>query len=165
MKTLYLLRHAKSSWDDPELDDFDRPLNKRGKRDAPAMGGRLRRRGVRPDLLLSSPARRALSTARTVAREIGYERSEIATDERLYLASPGLLLEIVREQRENLGSVMLFGHNPGFTRLAELLTGERIENVPTCGFVEIALVGSGWPAADPESGRLVHFDFPKNPAG
>jgi phosphohistidine phosphatase len=165
MKTLYLLRHAKSSWDDPELDDFERPLNKRGKRDAPEMGGRLRRRGVSPDLLLSSPARRALSTARTIARKIGYERSEIATDERLYLASPGLLLEIVREQKADLGSVMLFGHNPGFTRLANLLTGERIDNVPTCGFVEIALAGAGWPATDPESGRLVHFDFPKNRAG
>lgn len=162
MKTLYLLRHAKSSWDDPELDDFDRPLNRRGKRDAPEMGARLRERGVSPALLISSPARRALATARKVAREIGYERSSIGTDERLYLASAGELLDIVREQEERVDSVMLFGHNPGFTQLANVLTGERIDNVPTCGFVEIELVGPGWSSADPEAGRLVHFDFPKN---
>jgi phosphohistidine phosphatase len=162
VKTLYLMRHAKSSWDDPDLDDFDRPLNRRGKRDAPEMGARLRERGVSPDLFLSSPARRALTTARTVAREIGYERSAIATDERLYLASPGLLLDIVRDQEDRLASIILFGHNPGFTQLAGILTGERIANVPTCGFAEIELTGPGWSSANPEAGRLVLFDFPKN---
>jgi phosphohistidine phosphatase len=165
MKTLYLLRHAKSSWGNPELDDLDRPLNKRGKRDAPEMGRRLRRRGVSPDLLLSSPAVRALVTARVIAGKIGYPVSEIATDERIYLASPGLLLEILREQGDQVGSLMIFGHNPGFTQLTSLLGGERIANVPTCGFVEIELAGTTWRDADPGTGRLVLFDFPKNREG
>ncbi|MBC7939957.1 MAG: histidine phosphatase family protein, partial [Chitinophagaceae bacterium] len=111
MKTLFLVRHAKSSRDDPSLPDRERPLDDRGRHDAPKMGKRLTNRGVKPDLLVSSPALRALTTAQLIADEIGCQRKDIIVDERLYASSSDDLLSVICAIDDKLDSVMLFGHN------------------------------------------------------
>src|SRR5688572_19085866 len=112
MKTLYVLRHAKSSWNDPHLSDFDRPLNDRGERTAPFIGKLMRDRGLIPDVVISSPARRALETAKLVREAAGIE-PDILFDERIYEASPQALRQVAAEADDLLASIMLVGHNPG----------------------------------------------------
>src|SRR5215471_13645034 len=131
MKTLFLVRHAKSSRDDPALPDKERPLNDRGLRDAPRMGERLANQDVRPDLIMSSPAARALATAELIAKKLDYKRKDIVVDERLYAAHADELLEIVQELSDRLKDVMLFGHNPELTELANRLSS-KITDMPTC---------------------------------
>ena len=121
MKTLFLVRHAKSSRDDPSLPDRDRPLDDRGRQDAPKMGKRLATRDAKSDLLLSSPALRALTTAQLIAEEIGYKRKDIVVDDRLYASSADDLLAVIRALDKKLNRVMLFGHKPEFTDLAHWL--------------------------------------------
>jgi phosphohistidine phosphatase len=124
MKTLFLVRHAKSSRDDPSLPDRVRPLDDRGRLDAPKMGKRLAKRDAKPDLLLSSPALRALTTAQLIAEEIGYKRKDIVVDDRLYASSADDLLAVIRALDKKLNRVMLFGHNPEFTDLAHWLSSD-----------------------------------------
>ncbi|MEQ9593404.1 MAG: histidine phosphatase family protein [Cyclobacteriaceae bacterium] len=161
MKRLYLVRHAKSSWENLELRDFDRPLNERGERDAPRMGRRLKEREITPDLMLSSPAERALTTCKVIADIIGYQQSGIKTDKRIYHANEDQLLKILSEVNDKYKSVMLFGHNPGFTDFANLLFGEHIMNIPTCGIVAGKLKIESWKQVSPGCGKLEFFDFPK----
>src|SRR6478609_6616404 len=116
MKTLYLVRHAKSSWDDIDLSDFDRPLNDRGKKDAPKMGKRLKERDIFPDVMLSSPAKRALETCKAIAKALSFPEEKITTDKRLYHASEDQLLKVVqglKDRHDNVEVIMIFGHNPG----------------------------------------------------
>jgi phosphohistidine phosphatase len=163
MKTLYLIRHAKSSWDDLLLGDFDRPLNKRGRSDAPKMGKRLKERDVHPDLLLSSPAERALSTCMIIAEKIGYSLTNVHTDQRLYHASEDKLLAIVREFNDANDEVVIFGHNPGLTDFVNKLSHELVtDNIPTCGIVCIRLPLESWKEAKWGKGEVDFFDFPKN---
>lgn len=161
MKTLYLVRHAKSSWDYPELDDIDRPLSKRGKKNAPEMGKRLAARNILPQILVTSPAKRAKSTARRIADEIGFPHEAIASEDRLYLASVDDIIEIIRQSDNTAGSLMLFGHNPGFTDTANRLCGSDIYNIPTCGIAAISFNIDDWQAVEPGGGQLLFFDFPK----
>lgn len=161
MKTVYLVRHAKSSWDNKDLADFDRPLNERGKKDAPMMGEILRQLQILPDLLLSSPAKRAYSTARKIAKSIGYSREEIETNPQIYHGEPDTLLGILQQQDNSIQSLMLVGHNPGLTELAESLSGKSIENIPTCGIVCIEFRVEQWNRIVPEGGVLKFFDYPK----
>ena len=161
MKRLYLLRHAKSSWKDPELEDFDRPLNKRGKRDAPFMGQRLRLANIRPDLIISSPAKRAGKTAKIIAAQIEYPVKEIQWRESLYDAGTLTLLGILREIADPVEQAMLVGHNPGLTLLAEFLTGEAVDNIPTSGVFAVDLAIESWNQTKEECGIPVFFDFPK----
>lgn len=163
MKRLTLVRHAKSSWKDRSLRDFDRPLNKRGKHDAPMMGERLAKAKVKPDLIVSSPAQRALKTARVIADAIGYPRKQISEQKSIYEASHAALLELVQRFDDTFQHVMLFGHNPAFTYLANSLIREHIENVPTCGIVCIDFDVSSWADIGSDKGQLVFFDYPKNP--
>lgn len=161
-KILYLLRHAKSSWKDSSLYDFDRPLNKRGKRDAPFMGGVLKDKGVLPDLIISSPAKRAITTARKVAKEIGYPKDHIIGNENIYEASVSDLLDLINALDDSLNSAMLVGHNPTFTALANYLTDTAsFDNVPTCGVVAIAFPGNDWKGVDEGTGKLLFFEYPK----
>jgi phosphohistidine phosphatase len=129
MKTLFLIRHAKSSWDDTALPDKDRPLSDRGKRDAPKMGKRLAKRDVMPNLILSSPARRALTTAEIIAKKLGYKRKDIVVDDRLYSSAVDDLLNVVQKLSDKLERVMLFGHNPELTEFAPRLSSE-ISHMP-----------------------------------
>lgn len=163
MKRLYLIRHAKSSWDDPRLADFDRPLNDRGKRDAPRMGKRLARAGHRPDILLSSPARRAYGTAKRIARELGLRKENILRNDHLYHADESQLLRAVQAQPDAAGSLMLFGHNPGLTEFATLLCRYPFDNVPTCGVVCIDFPVDSWRRVTYNQGTLQFFDYPKKP--
>lgn len=164
MKRLTLLRHAKSSWDDPLLGDFDRPLNRRGENDAPAMGRRLREAGARPSLILSSTAVRALATARQVADALGYPREFLQTDRALYLASADQLREIVALQDDSFRDLMLVGHNPGLTEFANELSDHPIDNLPTGAAMVIDLPIDAWQAiADGARGQCMLYDYPKNP--
>ncbi|MCG8607659.1 histidine phosphatase family protein [bacterium] len=161
MKTLILFRHAKSSWKDLDLDDFDRPLNDRGKRDAPVMGAQLAERGKIPDLIISSPAKRAFKTAKIVAKAVGYARAEIQTDERIYDATVSNLLQVLHGIDERHRTVILVGHNPGLNALSHYLTEYEVENIPTCGVFEVEFVDSRWSEVGKKLGRLVSFDYPK----
>jgi len=161
MKRLYLLRHAKSSWKDPELEDFDRPLNKRGKRDAPFMGQRLRLANIRPDLIISSPAKRAGKTAKIFAAQIEYSVKKIQWRESLYGAGTLTLLGILQEIADPVKQAMLVGHNPGLTLLAECLTGEAVDNIPTSGVFAVDLDVTSWGQTGEGCGTLVFFDYPK----
>lgn len=162
MKTLYLIRHAKSSWDFPELDDEERPLNNRGKRDAPDMGERLAQRGLFPDLMLSSPANRALTTCKIIAKKLDYPEEAIETDERIYLTSPGELLSVVKATDNTWNTLCLFGHNPGFTDFANRLTGDHLDNLPTCGVYACEFEVDNWEQVAFGKGKKVFYDYPKS---
>ena len=161
MKDLILVRHAKSSWRDPSLDDHSRPLNKRGKRDAPEMGDRLARRGYDPHLLISSSAVRAVETARTIAGKLGYSRKRIRVEKLLYLSGVDVLLEVIRGVDATVQTLMLFGHNPGFTDLANLLGPRDIFNMPTCGVLHLRYDTATWNEIGQVAGEEVFYDFPK----
>ncbi|RZL96342.1 MAG: histidine phosphatase family protein [Variovorax sp.] len=160
MKTLFLVRHAKSSRDDPSLPDRERPLDNRGRHDAPAMGKRLSKRGVMPDLLVSSPALRALTTAQLIADEIDYQRKDIIVDERLYASSSDDLLAIICALDDKVDRVMLFGHNPEFTDLTHRLSSEVID-MPTCAVAEFRFDAKAWADVGKVGPAKVKLDAPK----
>jgi phosphohistidine phosphatase len=163
MKLLTLLRHAKSSWDDTRLDDHDRPLAERGHRDAPSMGERLARRRLNPDLLLTSTAERARQTAEYVSSALGLPASRTRIERRLYLASPGELLLLLAEIDDGIESLLLIGHNPGLTELANrLLPFLRLDNLPTTGVLAIDCDATSWKRIDRADLSLRFYDFPKN---
>lgn len=143
MKTLYLVRHAKSSRDDPTLNDRDRPLNARGLDDASAMGKRLAKQRVKPDLIVSSPALRALTTAQQIAAEIGYPRKHILVDDQLYAARVADLLATIHDTDQKIGHLMLFGHNPEFSELASRLAGRPVD-MATCAMAEFDYDSRSW---------------------
>ena len=161
MRELFLVRHAKSSWDDPGLSDFERPLNSRGKEDAPLMGEHLKELGIKPDLIISSPAKRAKKTAKILACKLGYPEDNIEWEESIYEASPQTLLYLVCNLPESAKRVMLIGHNPGFTTLANILGDITIENIPTAGVVGIAFDTAKWSDACRMQGHTVVFEYPK----
>ena len=160
MKELYLVRHAKSSWDFPNLSDHDRPLNGRGKRNAPEMGKRLKSLGILPDLLISSTAKRAYKTAKAIADEIGYSTEKIIVASDIFHASIENILDIVNDQLEETKSLMLFGHNPGFTWFANSFGVLEIGNIPTAGIVAFE-VTKPWKDVTWGDGSMLFFDYPK----
>lgn len=163
MKTLYIVRHAKSSWSDPLADDFDRPLNERGKRDAPRMGKRLKEKGILPSLIISSPAKRARSTARRIAKELKYKKDDIKEDRKLYHAEEEVILDVIRKLKDKHNSVMLFGHNPGLTNFVNSLQDKEfdLDNLPTCGIAAFQLKIDSWSEIAWGKGTMVFFDYPK----
>ena len=162
MKTIILIRHAKSSWKDPSLDDFDRPLNKRGKRNAPLMGKKLKERQIMPDLILSSPAKRARKTAIAVAKAIGYPKKKIKYHDDMYHPSARYLFEMVRNQDDRNDTIMLFGHNPDFNDFADMLLEHNpIYNIPTTGIYCIRFDVDNWKKLREGKGESVFFDYPK----
>ena len=142
MKTLLLLRHAKSSWKHPELDDYDRPLNKRGKQTAPLMGALLHDEHLIPDLILCSSAVRTYTTALLVAKACTY-KGEIEQTHKLYLAEPHAYIEALRQVDEKYARVLVVGHNPGLGMLIESLTGEAM-TMPTAALAYIELSLKRW---------------------
>lgn len=163
-KTLYLVRHAKSSWGNPSDSDFDRPLNERGRRDAPEMGRRLMGKGVRPNVVLCSPARRAVETIALLNAELGVPADSIHMQKRIYEASPETLLELIQKLDDSYDSAMLVGHNPAMTWLVEGLTGANIQNLPTCSVVTISLNSNHWNKAGKDPAELLNLDYPKKKA-
>jgi len=161
MKHLTLVRHAKSSWKNPELADFNRPLNERGKRDAPRMGKRLAARNLRADIIVSSPARRARKTAKWMARELAVSDERIVWEPAIYAAETQTLLEVVRSLDNRWAHVLLVGHNPELTELGNLLADCGIETIPTCGVLCLDFDAKAWQNLGPNSGTLIFFDFSK----
>lgn len=162
MKKLIVIRHAKSSWDNPQVGDFDRPLNERGERDATRMGKRLKEKRIVPDFMLSSPAKRAITTCEKIADVLGYPLEKIKTDRDLYHAEDEEILRIVKKISDKHDVVLIFGHNPGLTDFVNRITETIIDNVPTCGIVACSLQLDSWKEADWNKGQVEFFDFPKS---
>jgi phosphohistidine phosphatase len=160
MKHLFLVRHAKSSWDEPGLTDIERPLNNRGKKDAPFMGKIIAAKKFKPDLIISSPAQRARKTAIAFADEFDMKKKEIVFDDKIYEATSSELLEIIRNIDKDFKSVMLFGHNPGLTNLNNTLSQKYIDNIPTCGIVALKFE-EDWKDIKPKSAVQEFFEYPK----
>lgn len=161
MRTLYLIRHAKSSWDNPGLRDFNRPLNERGLHDAPRMARHLAGLGVRPDLLVSSPAKRALSTALFFAAEMGIAEEAVVREPDIYEADPADIMRIVGALPDNAATVLLFGHNPTLTDVSNRFSDVFIPNVPTCGIVQIVSSADAWREFYDDNARVEARYFPK----
>lgn len=161
MKTLTLVRHAKSSWRDASLTDKKRPLNHRGKRDAPLMGARIREHGIRPSLIISSPATRAWSTAKKIAAELSYPLEFLQREEQLYLASLQRLLDVVMGQDNGFNNLLVVGHNPGLTEFANFLSPGITNNLPTAGVISVEIDQDDWNLYEQPTTRLVVYDYPK----
>jgi len=161
MKTLTLVRHAKSSWKNRGLSDRERPLNKRGKHDAPLMGQSVAEAGARPSQIISSPAVRAWTTARIFARELGYPVEFLQREDGLYLASLDSLLDVIATQDAGFNNLMLFAHNPGLTDFANYLVPGLTNNLPTSGVVSVDLDSDDWMLYDRPKTDLVFYDYPK----
>jgi phosphohistidine phosphatase len=159
-KKLLLVRHGKSDWGNLDLKDFDRPLNKRGKENAPEMAERLLEKGFNFDLIVSSPAKRAKSTAKYFAE--AYKVDQIQFEESIYEANTTALLKVVNDLNDAANTVIMFGHNPGFTDFANELSNADIYNIPTAGMVLIYFPFDSWKMVSKGTGELVFFDYPKN---
>lgn len=160
-KILYLVRHAKSSWKDITLADVDRPLNKRGQRNSPDMGRRMLAQGHKPELFISSPANRALSTARNIARELGIDESVILTDESLYFSGAEGMQGVLERVDDRYRKVMMIGHNPDMTYLTNRLGNTNIINMPTCAIAIIGFDIASWAELYSTDGVLLGYDYPK----
>jgi phosphohistidine phosphatase len=160
MKTLYLVRHAKSSWKDQSLSDQQRPLNKRGHTSALAMGERLRKHHVEVELLYSSPALRALTTARYLADAINYDHEKIQIDSDIYFSGIDAMLQLVQECDPEINTMMLVGHNPDMTAFLNFLCGYQTSNMPTCSIATIEF-NVEWKKIAQSDGTLVDYDYPK----
>ena len=161
MKKLYLVRHAKSSRQYTELPDFERPLNSRGRVDAPVIGELLKSMNISPDLIISSPATRAIATGRILADHMNYPLNNIQVVEEIYEAWLEDLIKVLKEINQNCISVMLIGHNPGLQLIAEYLTEFPYNNIPTCGVVGLELLLDNWTDLHKNCGKILFFERPK----
>ncbi|MEX0964568.1 MAG: histidine phosphatase family protein [Pseudohongiellaceae bacterium] len=161
MKTLYLLRHAKSSWDNPDLKDFERPLAERGINDVPMMVGRFKSRGSRVDTIICSPALRTKTTAQMFAKELGFPADEIGSNPELYFAGSNMFLKAASLLDDDCDVAMMVGHNPAITEFVNEMADSDIDNIPTCGLVELHLPIDDWSEIEFGSAELVEFDYPK----
>ena len=159
MKKLVIIRHAKSDWDDSSLDDFDRHLNNQGLKDATLMGKLLKEKDLLPDFIISSPAKRAITTAEIIAKEVGYEKV-ITQNQYIYEAYVNTLQEIVSYMHDSNDIVFLLGHNPGVSALAYMLRDMK-ESIPACASIEIDFDCDSWMDVSKENSSLVSYDFPK----
>jgi len=163
MKTLIIVRHAKSSWDDMTQKDIDRPLNDRGKKDAPEMAQRLKEKGIKPDALISSPARRARKTARYFAEVFDLGKKDIDIEDALYEASIAAFEKVTEGLKNKWSTVVLFSHNPGITEFANTLTNVRIDDMPTCAVFAVSIHTDEWLNFKTAAKRFLFFDYPRNP--
>ena len=161
MKTLYLVRHAKSSWKNADLGDMKRPLNARGKNDAPKMGKMLKKRKEFPELIISSPAKRAMDTAKKIAKELKYASRKIKKNEMLYMADIEEYDNIIKKVKKSIKRLMLVSHNFGLTLFANYLTGRDLVNIPTAGIVRIDFNITKWKEIKNAKGELGFFIYPK----
>jgi phosphohistidine phosphatase len=161
LKSLLLIRHAKSDWNSPAQSDFERPLNERGKKDAPVMAHRLLAKKITIDAFVSSPAKRARKTATIFAKELDRNKHEILFKEELYAAPEELLYEVVQGLNDNWNSVAIFSHNPGITDFANSLTDTRIDNIPTCGIFAVKIHADHWTDFAKAQKEFWFADYPK----
>jgi phosphohistidine phosphatase len=165
MKTLFLVRHAKSDKDNSNLYDYDRPLNERGYKDARALSVKIKKSVAVPHLIVSSPAVRAVSTALIFADSFDYDPANIILNKNLYESSEKEYMKAITSFDHSSDSVMIFGHNPTMTMLANRLSKPFTENLPTCGITGIEFDINSWKDLKAGAGKLILYDFPKNPAG
>jgi phosphohistidine phosphatase len=161
MKRIVLVRHAKSSWKNSDISDHDRPLNKRGERDAPFMASIFRKKKLDIDVIYSSTALRANSTAMEFAAALDFKKSKVIVERKLYLAETSDLLDFVRAIENNFNSIMIFGHNPGITSFACQLADTDIDNIPTCGIAVVEFEVNSWNEIYYRTGSLLFFEYPK----
>jgi len=161
MKTIYLIRHAKSSWSEIGMSDFERPLNKRGKKDLPFMAKRLKEFGIKPDLILSSPAKRAKKTTKEIAQTIEYSEEKIVYKEALYDSSYINYRYLLDSLDDTVESIFIVGHNPTLTDVGEKLSGAILTNIPTCAIVAMEFDVDCFRDIKEESGKILFFDYPK----
>lgn len=159
MKTLYIVRHAKSSWGNLNQDDFDRTLNERGKRDLPFMAEKLKDLGVIPQMIISSPAKRALMTSKGLAEGIGYDPDKIEWHENIYESSAEEMLKSIETVDDEVDELMIVGHNPSVTFLVQKLCGEYLMKYSTCGVFAIEFDSSSW--KNLSDGRKLFWIYPK----
>lgn len=161
MKKIFVIRHAKSSWSDTGLRDLDRPLNKRGMRDAPFMAKLLYGKGIEIDALVTSPAKRAFDTAQFFLKQWKASSNLLITEPRVYEATPTRLLEIVREFPDDWEAVLLFGHNPTLTSFINLFANEYLANLPTCGIAELDSTAEKWALLGNNNTKLIDLHYPR----
>jgi len=164
MKTLYLLRHAKSSWDNPDWKDFERPLADRGIRDLPVMAARFKSRNGRLDSIICSPAVRTKTTAKMFAKEIDFPSEEIGSNPELYFAGSTMFLKAASLLDDECEAAMLVGHNPAITEFVNEMANSDIDNIPTCGLVQLNVPIEVWSEIEFSSAELIDFDYPKKEA-
>ncbi|WP_316794173.1 SixA phosphatase family protein [Pedobacter frigoris] len=161
-KQLLLVRHGKSDWGNSHLADFDRPLNPRGHRNAPEMANRILNKNLVPELIVSSPALRALTTAKHFAQVWNKAPEQILEKPEIYEANTSTLLGVLNGLSDDYNRIAIFGHNPGFTDFANYLSDAGIYNIPTCGTVLIEFTADHWSEISHHTGKLIEFDFPKS---
>jgi len=162
-KTLLVVRHAKSSWESGIAADFDRPLNDRGKRDAPVMAARLKDKKIMPDAFVSSPANRAFTTAGVFCDVFGLPEKKIITIPSLYHAAPETFFKVISELDNKFETVAIFSHNPGITAFANMLTDNiHVDNMPTCGIFGVEVLTNSWANFKESTKTFLLFDYPKN---
>lgn len=163
MKTLILVRHAKSSWDEIGLADHERPLNERGKKDAPDMAERLKNKNIKIDRFISSPANRAFRTARYFAKAFDLKKKDIKVEQSLYGAAVSEFERLVSELKDKDDVVALFSHNPGITDFANSLCEVRTDNIPTCGIFAVHADVKKWEDFNGAEKKFLFYDYPKKP--
>ena len=162
MKTLIIVRHGKSDWSYEELADIDRPLKPRGVNDAYNMAGRLKSKNIIPDLIITSPANRALYTSIIFAREIGVSLNQIEINESLYFSYESDILQIIKNVNDTISTLMIFGHNPTFTNFANEFVKNQIDNIPTSGIVLLKFNIENWKQIAKDKLEEEFLDYPKN---
>jgi phosphohistidine phosphatase len=162
-RTLVMIRHAKSSWANPLQSDFERRLSDRGEHDAPAMGERLKKQGLIPDLIIASSAKRTKQTARKIAKEVGYDPEEIRYEEKLYHCIPPVFEEVLADVKDKVNTVFIVAHNPGITEFVNQFSPEfKVDNMPTCGIVGVHVETDEWNSFAIAKKKVFLFDYPRN---
>jgi phosphohistidine phosphatase len=159
MKKLFIIRHGKSDWSDDSLNDFDRPLNKRGFKNVPFMAKLLKKKDVKPDFILSSPAKRALETAQIIAKKVGYKKT-ISTNPDIYEAESKTLEKIIGDIDDKKKIVFLIGHNPGLSDLISILS-KMDKDIPTCAVIEIDFDTNSWKKISKKNSKIISYEYPK----
>ena len=162
MKSLILIRHAKSSWNDSSVSDFERPLNERGKKDAPVMANRLMEKKIKIDAFISSPAKRASRTASVFAKEYKRDKDDILYKTELYGASEREFIDVIEKISDKFDSIAIFSHNPGLTDFANQLTDVLIDDIPTCGIFAVRSNAGKWSEFSNAEKSFWFFDYPKS---
>lgn len=161
MKTIYIIRHAKSDWDDPELHDIERPLADRGLKDAKTMASFFKHKDIMPDKMISSPALRAFTTCRIFCDIIGYDKKEILVDPVLYFGNIADIIKMLQSQESKLNSLCIFGHNPTFSLLANILSDGFSGEMQTCSIVALQFDIERWGLLETKAAKLLWFEHPK----
>jgi phosphohistidine phosphatase len=162
LKQILLVRHAKSSWNNPSLPDFDRPLNDRGESDAPSMAKKIKERKIKLDALITSPAKRAKQTCKYFAKELDIRKKNIVEERELYEAGPGNFLTVIENLKNKWDNIAIFSHNPGISNFANSLTETRIDDMPTCAVFAIKADVKKWKDFNEAKKQFWFFDYPKN---